>query len=111
MSSYGYFIYFGFILKLLDSFQKSCIILNQIGNMTAYKLSLGQQNSIKTSSIELNLKRNKALDFSSNVAVSEGQIQMPNLCNVFGVMNSAACNNLVLTTQVLTNILSLLKLV
>ena len=77
--------------------------------MTAYKLSLGQQNSIKTSSTELNFKRNKALDFSSNVAVSEGQIQMPNLCNALGLMNSAACDNLVLTTQVLTNILSSFK--
>ncbi len=70
--------------------------------MTSYKLSLGQENCIRTSSIELNFKRSKALDFNSNVAVSEGQIQMPNLCNALGeLINSAACDNLVLTTQVL----------
>lgn len=67
--------------------------------MTSYKLSLGQVSSIKTDSMELNFKRSLAKDFNGNVAVSEGQILMPNLCNALGV-HGASCDSLVLTTQV-----------
>lgn len=83
----------------MDAFQKSNVILQQVGSMTAYKLSLGQDSTIKTSSMELNFQRSKASNFSNNVAISQGQIQMPNLCEATGAQDSD-CRNLVLTTQV-----------
>lgn len=81
-------------------FQKCNQILSQVGSMTAYKLSLNQNSSMKTSSMELNFLKNKASDFNSEVSTSSGKITMPNLCAATGTTGND-CNNLVLTTQVI----------
>ena len=67
--------------------------------MTAYKLSLNQNSSMKTSSMELNFLKNKASDFDSEVSTSSGKIKMPNLCEATGITGSDY-DNLVVTTQV-----------
>jgi len=94
-----FFSVYSNLLKLLDSFKKSTEILDQVGSMTSYKLSLGQYSSIKTASMELNFKRSKAQDLNSNVALSQGQILIPNLCVALR-LKAPSCDTLVLTTQV-----------
>ena len=70
-----------------------------MGNMTAAKLSLGQDSYTKTGSMELAFKKSNAENFDSQIQLSGGQIKMPNLCEAMGKTGSD-CSGLQLTSQV-----------
>ena len=61
--------------------------------MTSSHLSLNQNSSLKTGSMELNFLRSKASSFGDSLAVSEGNIKMPNLCHSVGAQGDD-CDNL-----------------
>jgi len=67
--------------------------------MTSSHLSLNQNSSLKTGSMELNFLRSKASSFGDSLAVSEGNIKMPNLCHSVGAQGDD-CENLKMTSQV-----------
>lgn len=85
---------------MLDSFKKTNAILSNVANMTSSHLSINENTTIKTDSMELSFKRSKATDFEDNIPVSEGKIQMPPLCASMGLQGDG-CENLKLTSQVI----------
>lgn len=84
----------------MDSFQKTNAILANVANMTSSHLSLNENTTIKTGSMEMSFKRSKATDFSEDFPVSEGKIKMPPLCESMGLQGDD-CTNLKLTAQVI----------
>ena len=83
----------------MDSFKKSVEILSNVANMTASKLSLNDENNVKTKSMEMNFKRSKASDFDKDIKMSEGAISVPPLCESMGLTGDS-CTNLKVTSQV-----------
>jgi hypothetical protein len=84
---------------MLDSFQKTSSVLTSLANMTSTHLSVNQNSSLKTASMELNSFRSRASDFGDSLPVSEGKISVPNLCSATGATGDS-CDNLKLTSQV-----------
>ena len=67
--------------------------------MTASKLSMNQEQAMKTKSMEQTFKRSRATDFGSGISMSEGAISVPPLCEAMGLTGDA-CTNLKTTSQV-----------
>ncbi len=86
-------------IKATEAFKKSVEILKNIANMTQSKLSMNQEQAMKTKSMEQTFKRSKASDFGSGIAMSEGAIAVPPLCEAIGLTGDA-CTNLKVTSQV-----------
>lgn len=83
-------------MKLLDSFQKTSQIIDQMATFTSPKLSLNQETIIKTSFLQINLKKNKINDLNGNFQINNAEIEAPSLCASI----SNDCSNLIATSQV-----------
>ena len=56
--------------------------------------------------MELSSKRSKASDFGDSLAISDGKVSMPNMCEAVGAKGDD-CTNLKMTSQVLKNFLEI----
>lgn len=80
--------------------------MQMIDNLTAIisqHLSVGQENKIKTESIEVNYKRTNASDLNNQLNVDGNEIKMPPVCDILKSPSEANCEGKVVTQQV-TNI-------
>ena len=68
--------------------------------MISSKLDLNQELLIRTTSMELNHKKSRAIHFKNDIKMSEGKIEIPFLCQSLRITNDS-CSKLILTSQVL----------
>ena len=72
---------------MLDTFQKSNLILSQCANITSSKLSFNQELSLSKNSIELYYNKSKRSDIEEQSTIV-GYIKLPKLCNQINCSDS-----------------------
>jgi len=77
--------------------------MQMIDNLTAIisqHLSVGQENRIKTASIEVNYKRTNASALNNQLNVDGNEIKMPSVCDILKTPSDTNCEGKVVTQQV-----------
>lgn len=72
-------------------------IIGDLIKITSVQLSMGENTSIQTNSINLNLLRSTVKDIPTNISINSNVINMPNLCSIF-----SECNKSVIIQKVKT---------
>jgi hypothetical protein len=77
--------------------------MGMIDNLTeiiSHHLSVGQGQNIKTTSIEVDYRRNNALDLSNQFRLDESEIKMPSVCDILSTQTNPNCVGKIVTRQV-----------
>lgn len=63
-------------------------------------LSVGQEHNTKTASIEVDYKRNNALNLSNQFDLDGSEMKMPPVCDILKTQSQPNCEGKIVTQQV-----------